>query len=158
MTEEESQKKTQEESAAIKALFIEKLDQVQEVLDARRDLVLVEMADGQAEGHVLAHRHVAEEGVALEHEAHAALLRRDRGDVVLAEMHLSVVGSLEAGDDAQDRRLARARRAEERGDDAGRRVEADIGHRGGAGRRETLGQSADDEAHAGSCGMVEGTL
>src|SRR5262249_26460987 len=59
--------------------------------------------------------HVRERGVVLEHEADAAILRARVGDVLLGDLHDAPVGLLEAGDDPQERRLARAARPEQRG-------------------------------------------
>ena len=62
----------------------------------------------------------------LEHEADAALLRDDVRDVAVADQDAAGVGRLEAGDDAQERRLAAAARAEQRGQRAVRDLDADI--------------------------------
>ena len=62
---------------------------------------------------VLLHRHVREQRVVLEHEADAAALGRDVDPRVGVEQHCAVeldppaVGSGQAGDRAQDGRLAR---------------------------------------------------
>ena len=61
------------------------------------------------------HGHVLEGRVVLEDEADAALLRRERGRVVARRSDRARVGLLEPGDDAQQRRLAAAARAEQRG-------------------------------------------
>ena len=57
-----------------------------------RDLLLVDLAHAQPEGDVLAHRHVLEQRVALEHEPQPALLRRQVGDVVGAEQMVPASG------------------------------------------------------------------
>jgi hypothetical protein len=49
----------------------------------------------------------------LEHHGDAALARRQRVDAPSFELDLAGVGAFEPGDDAQQCRLARARRAEE---------------------------------------------
>jgi hypothetical protein len=57
---------------------------------------------------------VREEGVILEDGVGVPLVRRHRRDVTAAQLDAAGVGSLEAGDDPQERRLARARRPEQR--------------------------------------------
>src|SRR5690606_26990214 len=65
-----------------------------------------------------------EQGVVLEHEAHIAFLHRLAGGVHVAEEKRPARGEFEARDDAQERRLARARGAEERHKLAARDLEA----------------------------------
>ena len=64
--------------------------------------------------HVLADRHVREEGVVLEDGVHVARVRRLPRDVFAAEGDAAGVRLLEPGDHAQRRRLAGAGRAEQR--------------------------------------------
>ena len=68
----------------------------------------------QAEGDVLEHRHVREHGVVLEHHREAALARR-AGRLTSRPPISDAPGGLrlEAGDDAQQRGLAAAGRAEQ---------------------------------------------
>jgi len=88
---------------------------------------------------------VTEQGVVLEDEADAALAHVGVGRVLAVEEDGARVGHLEAGNDAQERRLARARRAEQRDQLASRDVEAEVvADDGGA---ETLLQMADLDAH-----------
>ena len=70
--------------------------------------------DARAEGDVLAHREVREEGVALEDRVDLAAVRRQRGDVLAVQEDAPGVGRLEAGQHAQQRRLAAAARPEQR--------------------------------------------
>jgi hypothetical protein len=74
----------------------------------------------QAEGDVVEHGHVAEQRVVLEHEADLALAHMGAGGILAIEQHLARVGLFQPGDDAQQRRLAAARRAEQRDQFAGR--------------------------------------
>ena len=62
----------------------------------------------QAEGDVLEHAHVAEQGVVLEHEADVAVAGAAAGDVVVEVVDRPGVGLLEPGQDAQQGGLARA--------------------------------------------------
>ena len=68
----------------------------------------------ESESHVPRHRHVRPEGVVLEHHADIALPRLDAGHVAPADEELACLVLVEAGDQAQQRRLARARGPQER--------------------------------------------
>ena len=94
------------------------LHEVDQLVDAGLRLGRRALADLQPERDVVAHRHVLEGRVVLEDEADASLLGRRVGGVLAREEDLARVGLLEAGDDPQQRRLARAARAEERGEGA----------------------------------------
>jgi hypothetical protein len=106
----------------------------------------------QAEGHVLEHGHVAEEGVVLEDEAHAAVREALAGDVLAVEQDgpAARVGLLEAGDDAQQRGLARARGPQQRDQAAGGHREAHLLQRAVAAEAEALADVAHLDAHAGA--------
>src|SRR6185369_2928016 len=99
----------------------------------------------QAERDVLEDRHVAEQGVVLEDEADAPLADVGIGGVLAMEEHGARVGHLEAGDHAQQRRLARPRWAEQRDELAGRNVEAEVV--ADDGLAEALVQVAHLDAH-----------
>ena len=62
----------------------------------------------QTEGDVIEYGHVTEQGVMLKHEAHAAFDGRDIGHVLAMELNASAarIGLLQAGNNAQKRRLA----------------------------------------------------
>ena len=62
----------------------------------------------------------------LEDEADAPLLDREPGGVLAGEDHAAGVGRLEAGDDPQDRALARTRGAQEGDELAGDDLERDV--------------------------------
>jgi hypothetical protein len=51
----------------------------------------------------------------LEHEADLAVARGMKSDVLVVVKYAALVGYLQAGDDAQQRRLAGAGRSEQRG-------------------------------------------
>jgi hypothetical protein len=80
----------------------------------------------QAERHVVEHRHVAKQRVVLEHETHVALAHMHVGGVLAAEQDAAGVGRFQAGDDAQQRGLAAARRAQQRDQFAGVDVQVDV--------------------------------
>ena len=82
----------------------------------------------------------------LEDEADAAVLRRHPGRVLAEDDHLARVGLLEAGDHAQQGRLAAAARAEQRGQGARRHLERDVVEGGEVA--EALRDSGDDDAQA----------
>ncbi|MNR17165.1 hypothetical protein D3C85_1338090 [compost metagenome] len=67
-----------------------------------------------------------EQRVMLEHEADIALAHVLRGGVLPAQHHLASIGALQAGDDAQQRGLAAARGAQQRGQLAFVEVERDV--------------------------------
>ena len=86
-------------------------------------------AGPQAERDVLEHGHVAEERVVLEDETDLRDRRRGRlvtSSSVKQDATAARIGLLQAGDDAQQRRLARAGRAEQRDQLAAGNVEADV--------------------------------
>ena len=64
--------------------------------------------DTQAEGHVLEHRHVAEQRVMLEHKTDLALAYVDLGGVLASERYAARVSRFQPGNDAQQRGLAAA--------------------------------------------------
>ena len=73
-------------------------------------------------------RHVAEQGIVLEHEADAPLLNGQPGRVFPGEHDAPCVGRFEPGDDPQDRALARTRGAEKGDELAGHDLERDVLH------------------------------
>src|SRR5262249_12525226 len=79
-----------------------------------RALALVASADPETELDVLARGHVREERIGLEHHPHVALVGSDAGDVLALDEDPARVRPVEAGDEAQRRRLAAARRSEQR--------------------------------------------
>jgi len=92
------------------------------------------LAARQAEADVLGDRQVREERVILEDHAHAAALGRHPrgavGDDAVADPHLALVRGLEAGDEAQERRLAAAGGAEQRHELTALDAEVGVSHRG----------------------------
>jgi hypothetical protein len=96
-----------------------------------------------AEADVLGHGQVREERIVLEDHADAATLGRHPGAVAgdgrVLEPDLAGVRVLEAGDQAQQRRLAAAARAEERDDLA--LLDAEVGGVHGLHRAEALGHA-----------------
>jgi len=89
-------------------------------------------ADGQAEGDVVEDGEVAEERVVLEDESDSARADGRLADVLPVETDGAGawVGHFQSGDDAQERGLAGAGGAEQRGEAAARDGEADIVERG----------------------------
>ena len=72
------------------------LHQLQQLVDPGLDLGPGQLPHLQAEGDVLAHGHVAEQGVVLEDEADAPLLDRQVGGVLAGELDAAGVGRLQA--------------------------------------------------------------
>ena len=67
----------------------------------------------QRKGDVFEHRHVRIERIALEHHRHVAVAGREERRVRTIQVHEPVRRGLQAGDDAERRRLARAGRTEQ---------------------------------------------
>ena len=107
--------------------------ELQDARDFERALVLhlSRLAgDGEREGDVLPHRHMRVERVGLEHHGDAPLRRRHVGNVDVVDEALAGRDRLESGDHPEQRRLAAAGRAEQRGERAFIDREAEIGDRG----------------------------
>jgi hypothetical protein len=103
----------------------------------------------QAVRDVVEHRHVPEQRVVLEYEAHAPLLHRKSRGIVVAEMHRPRARYLEPGDDPQQRGLARAGRPEQRQQLPRRDVEIDP-RQGSGSALERFRDVADPDFHAHS--------
>ena len=125
------------------------LHELEQLLHARLDLALGRpqppRPHAEPEGDVLEHRHVAEERVVLEHEADAAVADVLRRGILVVEQDGPRVGDLEARDDPQQRRLAGARRPDQRDELPARHVEGDVVE-GGKGA-EALGDVSNRDAH-----------
>ena len=102
--------------------------------------------DAQPERDVLEHAHVPEQGVVLEHEPDVALAHRLVGRVFAVEVDRALIGRLQAGDDAEERRLARPGGPEQRHQLAAGHVQAHVVERDEPAER--LAQIADLDAHA----------
>ncbi|MCY1177578.1 hypothetical protein D9M73_178920 [compost metagenome] len=92
---------------------VAQLDQLQGLGDSPARLFGGHLLHAQAEGDVLLHGHVGEQRVALEHHADAALLRRQRHQVLPVQQDLPAVHFGQAGDAAQQGGLAAAGRAQQ---------------------------------------------
>ena len=125
-------------------------DQLEQLLAPLPALLLGDARDAQRELDVVRHRHVAEERVVLEHEADAAILGSEPGDVAAVEEDLAGVDLGEARDHAQERALAAAARPEQHEELAGRDLERDaVDDRGVA---VALGEVLDADRHRGGVG------
>ena len=89
-------------------------DDAEHLLDLTLQLGAALALAAQPEGDVLEDRQVREERVALEDGVDVALVRRQSGDRAVAEVDRPRARLLEAADHAQRRRLAAARRPEQR--------------------------------------------
>ena len=105
-------------------------DELEHLLGARRALRRAHLAHPQAELDVAAGVHVGEQAVGLEHHPHVAAVRGHVGDVAAADHHAPAVGAVEAAEQPQRRRLAAARRAEQREQLARGDVEVELVERG----------------------------
>ena len=88
------------------------LHQIEQLIDAALDRLLLPAAQLQAKGHVLAHGAVLEQGEVLKHEAHLPVLHGAIGGLLSGDPDAAGVGLLQAGDQTQQRALARARWAQ----------------------------------------------
>ena len=88
--------------------------ELQHLVDARIDLGLGLAQHFEAEADILANRHMREERVVLEDGVDRALEGRQRRDVLAIEADLAFGREVEAGDQAEQRGLAAARRPEQR--------------------------------------------
>src|SRR5690606_23267113 len=97
---------------------VAQLDDVEDLVDAAGDLGGFDLPDLQAEAHVLGHRHVRPDRVALEDHRHVAPLGRQaglgRGDDLVADRDRAAGGREESGHHPQRGGLAAARGAEQR--------------------------------------------
>ena len=100
----------------------------------------------QPERHVLEHRHVTEQGVVLEDESDTPVARAAGGRVLAGQQHRSGIAVVQAGDNPQQRRLARAGRPEQRHELAGGDLQADVVQRDEAA--EALRYAADFDTHS----------
>src|SRR2546427_753424 len=99
----------------------------------------------QAEGDVLGDRHGREERVRLEDDADGAPARRHVVDDAIVEADLARVGPLEAGDQAERRRLAATRAADEGDELPPADLQGEPVHGGRCA--EALGQAGEADAH-----------
>ena len=136
----------------VPAAEVIELHERQQIVHFAADLALGKTdharTDAHAERHVLENRHVPEQRIMLEDESDAAIPRIAPCRVVSVEQHRSRVGPLEAGNDAQERRLAGARRSQQRQQLALLHGEADVVQRGEL--PELLREAADFDAHGNS--------
>ena len=95
-------------------LIAVEVDELQRVLDLIADIGCRLALDLEAEGDVLRDIHVREQGILLEHRVDLPLLRRQLRDVLPVEQDAPLVRQLKAAYEAQCRRLATARRPQER--------------------------------------------
>ena len=102
------------------------LHQTQHGLDARGDLVFRTTVAAQSEGDVVPHREVGKQRVGLEHHVDRPFVGREPGQIAPIEHDPAGTRRLEAGEHAQQGRLAAAGRAEQAENLAANDVEADV--------------------------------
>ena len=106
------------------------LDQLKQLVHLALDLALdgarLARSGAQAKGDVIEHRHVPEQRVVLENKAHLPLPYVGVGGVLTIEPDTAAIGCFQSGDDAQQGRLAAARRAEQGDQFARRKVQRHI--------------------------------
>ncbi len=100
-------------------------DQLEHVVGPLAAGRAVATAQLEAEGDVVAHCQVREQAVGLEDHPHVALVGRHPGEVLAADLDAAGRRLVEAGQDAQCRGLAAARRAEQGHELAGGEMEGE---------------------------------
>ena len=120
------------------------------------DLRLCHAPHGQRIGDVAGDAHMREQGIVLEHHADVALRRIEIGDVRAVDQDAARIRRLEAGDDLEQRRLARAAGAKDGDELAGATREAHVGE--GHHLAETLARPFDVEAARLRCHTWVGSL
>ena len=133
------------------------LDEMEQVCDPLADFLaggaLGARPDAQAEGDVLKHRHVAEQGVVLKYESHVPLPDRLVGDVLPVKEHRArrFIRLFQSGNDAEQGCFARARRPQESDQLSVGNGQGDIAQ--GGKLAEGLGDVGNGDAHAATpCG------
>ena len=126
------------------------LHQSQNLLHPRRDLGPGHPVLAEAEGDVAGNGHVGKERVRLEHHVDRPPIGRQRGEVHAVEQEGAGVRRLEARENAKQRGLAAARRAEQGEELALLDVERDIVDRDNA--TEALADALDAKKHALAAG------
>ena len=105
---------------------VRELDELEQLVDAPAPRATLLLPHAETELHVLRHGHVAEQGVVLEDEAHAAVLHALGRELLVAHEDPSGRGLFEPGDHPQHRALPRARGPEQRRHGALRRDERHV--------------------------------
>ncbi len=107
------------------------LHQIERLAHSLADLPWFNIPHTQAEADVLSRGHVGEERVVLEYDADIALERRQACDRLALEINLAGERREEAGDQPERRRLAAARRPEQRHELAFAHLQIDSRHSDG---------------------------
>ena len=129
---------------------------VEQVLRARLPLGLGHALHLQAEGHVVSRAEVRKQRKALKHHRRAARRGRQRRDVMPAQQHRAIADGFVAGDHAQRRALAAARRPQQAAVAAGGDLQRNALHRGRPGT-VALGQRNQlDGSAPGAVGITHG--
>ena len=77
------------------------VDQLQHALHAALDFILGHLFELEAEGNIVKHVQVREQGILLENRVHAALVGRNIKDILALKEELAARGRLETSNDAQ---------------------------------------------------------
>src|SRR5688572_17698122 len=126
------------------------LHQLNQPIDRFSPLLARAMTNLQTVGDVFLDRHARKQRIRLEDDADAAFPCRQIGDILAVQNHAAFVRLFEAGDDAQNSRLAAARSAEQNQRLAFRNVEADVLKH--TGLFEALAEAAHTGGHTSSLG------
>ena len=119
--------------------------QVERAHDAACQFLAAHAAPSQAERDIVAHRQMREQRIGLEHQPEPPAVRRRAGHVDAVDAHRAGARRDQAGDHAQHRGLAAARRPQQRHELAGAHVEVEAGDHG----LLAIAPAQPDELHAG---------
>ena len=133
------------ELGGIAAAIALQLHKFEQLVHPAADGLLLPAPQLEAEGHVLAHGSMLEQGEVLKHKAHLPVLHGALGGLLAGDPDAAAVAVLKAGDQAQQGALARTRGAQQRHQGAGLHVDADIVD--GAEVTEILADVGDADTH-----------
>ncbi len=102
------------------------LHQLQQLIDAPTDRLVLPAAQLQAKADVLAHGAVLEQGEVLEHKAHLAFLHRARGGLLAGDPDPPRISLFQAGDQSQQGALAGTGGSEQGHQRAGVDIKGDV--------------------------------
>src|SRR5262245_2410704 len=102
------------------------LDQLDQIIDGLSSFFAWAVPNFESVGDVLFHRHPRKPSISLEDDADATFTRREIGDVLAMQDHITAVRLFQPGDDSQDGRLPASGSAQQHQRFAFRHVKTDV--------------------------------